>query len=362
MTSYPPVALDHLLRMTDDTGIIQHALFAVPDPVHGYSVDDQARALMVAVAHARVDGDARSPRCAFTYLSFLRLAANQDGSFHNFLSFDRRWLDDRGSDDSQGRVWWALAQSARYGREPGFAAAAAKLFETSIAAAYRLQSPRAWANTIFGLYHRQQTSALAGQLALLHDLAGRLVSRYEAVSVPEWQWFEPRLTYCNGSLPAALLLAHEVTGESRYRAIGLEALDWLFTVLFAGNGDLSLVGQDGWYPREGTRAVFDQQCVDAQGTVEASLIAFRLTGEPRWREHALAAFDWFHGRNLHGLSLLDPQTGGCYDGLSRSGLNLNMGAESIVCYLLAYLDLVEAGILMLDGTLCGHAEVDEGSS
>ena len=351
MTSYPPIALDHLLRMTDDTGIIQHALFAVPDPVHGYSVDDQARALTVSVAHARLAGDRRSPRCAFTYLSFLRFAANPDHSFHNFLSFDRRWLDDRGSDDSQGRVWWALAHAARFGREPGFADAAAKLFETSIAAASRLQSPRSWANAVFGLYHRQRTLASAEQLALMHELAGRLVTRYETESGPAWRWFEPRLTYCNGSLPAALLLAHEVAGDDRYRAIGLEALDWLFTVLFAGNGDLNLVGQDGWYPREGARATFDQQCVDAQGTVEASLIAFRLTGEPRWRQGALAAFDWFHGRNVHGLSLLDPLTGGCYDGLTRVGLNLNMGAESIVCYLLAYLDLVEAGILTLDGAL-----------
>ncbi|MGH2411776.1 MAG: glycosyl transferase family 1, partial [Chloroflexota bacterium] len=192
MTSYPPFALDHLLRMTDDTGIIQHALFAVPDPVHGYSVDDQARALMVSVAYARLAGDLRSPRCAFTYLSFLGFSANQDGSFHNFLSFDRRWLDDRGSGDSQGRVWWALAQSARHGRESGFAAAAAKLFENSIAAAYRLQSPRSWANTVFGLYHRLHTVESADQLALLHELAGRLVSRYEEVSGPEWGWFEPQ--------------------------------------------------------------------------------------------------------------------------------------------------------------------------
>ncbi|HEY8283270.1 MAG TPA: glycosyltransferase [Chloroflexota bacterium] len=354
MTSYTPLVLEHLLRMTDDTGIIQHALFAVPDPVHGYSVDDQARALMVAVAYARLAGGLPSPRCAFTYLSFLRFAANQDGSFHNFLSFDRHWLDERGSDDSQGRVWWALAHAARHGREPGLAAAAAKLFETSIVAASRLQAPRAWANTLFGLYHRLKAGEDA-ELLLLHDLAGRLVSRFEAVSDPAWRWFEPQLTYCNGSLPAALLLAYEVTGTSRYRDVGLEALSWLFSVLFDGDGNLSLVGQDGWYPRGGTRAVFDQQCVDAQGTVEASLVAFRLTGEPRWRECALAAFDWFHGRNIHGLSLLDPLTGGCYDGITRTGLNRNMGAESIVCYLLAYLDLVEAGILTLDGAMRGQA-------
>ncbi len=122
-------------------------------------------------------------------------------------------------------------------------------------------------------------------------------------------------------------------------------------VLFSENGDLQIVGQDGWYPRGGKRADFDQQCVDAQGTVEASLIALRLTGDSVWRRRALAAFDWFQGRNVHSLTLVDPVTGGCYDGLTRTGLNLNMGAESIVCYLLAYLDLVEAGILTMNGAI-----------
>ncbi|HVA92576.1 MAG TPA: hypothetical protein VNL71_22370 [Chloroflexota bacterium] len=351
MPAYPPLSLDHLQRMTDDTGIIQHAFFAVPDPVHGYSVDDQARALMATVSHARLTGQARSPRSSFTYLSFLRLAANPDGSFHNFLSFDRRWLDDRGSDDSQGRVWWALAHAARYGVESGLSTAAAKLFDTTISAADRLGSPRSWANTIFGLYHRQKTAEYPSHAALLHELAGRLVALYESASDSDWLWFEPYLTYCNGSLPAALLLAYEITANPRYLSVGLGALDWLMGVLFSESGDLQIVGQDGWYPRGGTRAVFDQQCVDAQGTVEASLIAFRLTGEPRWRGHALAAFDWFHGRNVHGLALVDPATGGCYDGLTRTGLNLNMGAESIVCYLLAYLDLVEAGILTIEGAI-----------
>ncbi len=150
-------------------------------------------------------------------------------------------------------------------------------------------------------------------------------------------------------MPAALLLAHELTGEARYLEVGLSSLEWLMSVLFNAAGELRLVGQNGWYPRGGEKAAFDEQCVDAQGTVEAALIALRVTGDPIWRERALAAFDWFHGLNALGSSLLDTTTWGCYDAITPRGLNENMGAESIVCYLLAYLDLIESGLLTLDG-------------
>jgi hypothetical protein len=345
----PPLRLDHLDRLTDCTGIIQHAYHAVPDPHFGYSIDDQARALIVVLNHTRLAGLPRSPRAAFTYLSYLRHALNPDGTFHNFLSYDRRWRDERGSNDAQGRALWSLAYAARYAREQAVAQAALDLFDHGLRQAQALEAPRAWAFTLVALYHRLQIQPDAALLDLVHDLAERLVTCYEAAATDSWQWFEVSLTYCNGKLPLALLLAQELTGETRYRAIALESLQWLTTVLFDGDGTLRLVGQNGWYHRGSVKARFDEQCVDAQGTVEVALAAYRLTGDPTWRDRALAAFAWFHGRNVHGLPLIDPQTWGCYDGLTAGGVNANMGAESILCYLLAYLDLVDAGLLTLEG-------------
>lgn len=347
---YSPFRLDHLRRMTDDTGMIQHALHGVPDPCHGYSVDDQARALMVTVAHAH---HARQPlaREAYTYLSYLRYAATEDGGFHNFLAYDRRWLDTRGSDDAHGRVLWALAHAARFAPDEGLAAAAMFLFAQARPGIARLSFPRSWAFALFALYHYWQSAHDPTVLDQARSLADRLLALYTAESSPGWQWFEPSVRYCNGSLPASLILASEITGVQRYRDVGLEVITWLFGVLFNAGGDLRLIGQNGWYPRGGVKARFDEQCVDAQGTVEAALIALRVTGAPHWRTYALAAFEWFHGRNSIGEPLLDHTIWGCYDGITPQGLNRNMGAESIVCYLLAFLDLVESGLLGLEGSV-----------
>lgn len=337
--------------MTDHTGIMQHAFYAVPDRNHGYSVDDQARALIACLAYANSTREPHAPAAAYTYLSYLHHAMNQDGSFHNFLSFDRRWTDDRGSHDAQGRVLWALGYATRFGLDEGIISAARKLFDHALPFTQTLQSPRSWSFALFGLYHWLRVAEDRRVLALVHDLAQCLLMRQEAATTDDWRWFEPYLTYCNAKLPAALLLAFEVTGEPRYRAAGLEALAWLMTVIFNDQGQLRLVGQNGWYPRGGRKAAFDEQCVDAQGTVEASLIAYRISGETAWRNRALAAFAWFTGDNVHNVSLIDTATWGCADGITATGLNRNMGAESIVCYLLAYLDLVDAGLIGLDGRL-----------
>jgi len=335
--------------MTDSTGIMQHAYYAVPDRNHGYSVDDQARALIACLAHARFTGRQHAPAAAYTYMAFLRHAMNPDGSFHNFLSFDLRWLDDRGSEDAQGRVLWALGYAFRFGLDDGLIAAASEMFESALPFTRTLRSPRSWSFALFGMYHRLRAAEDGLTLALVHDLAQCLLMQLEAATTADWRWFEPSLTYCNAKLPAALLLAYELTGEPRYRAGGLEALNWLMTVVFNDRGQLRLVGQNGWYPRGGRKAPFDEQCVDAQGTVEASLIAYRITREEVWRDRAYAAFAWFTGDNVHNVSLIDPVTWGCADGITATGLNRNMGAESIVCYLLSYLDLVAAGLLELGG-------------
>jgi hypothetical protein len=302
---YPPVRLDHLHRMTDSTGIIQHGYHAVPDPTFGYSIDDQARALIVILGHARLAGLAQTPRAAFTYLSYLRYAAQPDGTFHNFLSYDRRWLDEYGSDDAQGRALWSLAYTARFGGEQGLARAAAALFQHGLRQVHALTSPRAWAFALVALYHRLHVQPDGELMTLVHTLAGRIVTCFDGTADAQWRWFEDRLTYCNGKLPLALLLAYEISGEARYRAVALDSLGWLTSVLFDAHETLKLVGQNGWYQRGGVKAPFDEQCVDAQGTVEVMLTAYRLTGDAAWRHRALSAFAWFLGRNVHGLALID---------------------------------------------------------
>jgi hypothetical protein len=344
-----PFRADHLYRMTDHIGIVQHAFYAVPDRKHGYSVDDQARALIACLAQAGCLGQSHAPVAAYTYLSYLHHAMNPDGSFHNFLSFDGRWLDDRGSEDAQGRVLWALGYAVRFGLDDGLIAAAGELFDQALPFTRTLRSLRSCSFALFGLYHRLRVAADDAMLNMAHDLARCLVVNLEATTTADWPWFEPYLTYCNAKLPAALLLASELTGEPRYRAAGLESLAWLMTVVFTDEGQLRLVGQDGWYPRGGRKAPFDEQCVDAQGTIEAALLAYRITHEPAWRDRAIAAFAWFTGENVRKASLIDSGNWGCYDGITATGLNRNMGAESIICYLLSYLDLVDAGLLGLDG-------------
>ena len=348
---YHPFHLDHIERLTDDTGIMQHATFSVPDPRHGYSIDDQARALMVVLAHTNAARSAYAPKAAYTYTAYLQYAATQSGWFHNFLSFGRAWLDERGSDDCYGRAMWALGYAQRFGVERGLTGAAAELFSAQARQLESLTWPRSQAFALFGLYHRLQVESSAYLLGTVHVLANQLADRFDAASSPDWLWFEDTLTYCNAKLPAALLLAFELTGNARYLKIGTTALRWLSGVVFEADGELRLVGQDGWYPRGGAKAAIDEQCVDAQGIVEAAIIAERVTGDSQWRQRAVAACDWFLGRNVHRVSLVDPETWGCYDGITRTHVNNNMGAESTLCYLLAYLALVEVGALTLEGAV-----------
>ncbi len=351
LPTFPPLRLDYLERLTDDTGIVQHAVHAVPDRRHGYSIDDQARALIAVLAYARLSGATGAPPTAYVYAAYLRHAAIASGWFHNFLSYARVWVDERGSEDCYGRAMWALGYTQHSGLADGLVGAAAELFTLQSSPLESLQFPRSQAFALFGLYYRLRSAPDDHLLSSALLLADRLAEQFETHATEDWLWFEDRLTYCNATLPAALLLAYELSKDRRYLSIGVEALRWLRGVLFDDSGELRLVGQDGWYRRGGAKAAFDEQCVDAQGMVEAALIAERVTGDERWRTDALAAFSWFLGANVHRTTMIDPATWGCYDGLTRSGLNQNMGAESIVCYALAYLSLVEAGVLALDGSV-----------
>jgi hypothetical protein len=347
-------SLAHLRRMTDGTGMLQHAIFSVPNYTEGYDTDDNARALIAAIylesspapdSSANSDTSSTSdttdmPDLAARYLAFLWYAFNQStGRFRNFMSYDRRWLDEAGSDDSHARALWAVGTVLGRSERPGPRGVAAKLFEGGLAAARGFDHPRSWAFTLLGLdqYLRRCPDHQPAQ-HLRADLAARLLRGLEATRDANWLWFEDILTYDNATLARALLLAGHAMRRPEMVEAALSALDWLVRVQRPDDGYFVPIGSNGFYPRHGARARFDQQPIEAYATVAACLEAYRITGQQRWQAEASSAFAWFLGANDRQSPMYDPQSGGCYDGLEADRINQNQGAESTLAYLLSALD------------------------
>lgn len=334
----PAVRYDHLLAMSDSVGMLQHAHYVVGDRNHGYCTDDNARALIVAL-QAPEQAPGRVRRMAARYLSFLHHALHPDtGRFRNFMSYDRRWLEDEGSEDSHGRALAALGKAVQLAPSEGLRASALHVFERALPAAIELPSLRACAFTVYGVdayLSRYHGDTRAGQA--LAQLAQRLFERFSlshAEDADGWMWPEDRLTYANAALPHALLLAGNRLEREEMTTRGLAVLNWLLEVQ-EDHGVFAPVGSEGWLERGGQRAPFDQQPIEAQVTVEACLEAWRVTGQRSWVASARHVFDWFLGKNVLGQPLADVATGGCRDGLKAGRQNPNQGAESTLAWLLA---------------------------
>lgn len=348
----PAPRLEHLRRMTDDTGLIQHAIGPVPNRKLGYTTDDNARALLVALL-AWQQGDQGARILADTYLAFLAYAQEPDGSFHNLFAYDRRPLEEEPSEDCQGRALWALAAAARaWGGTPA-GTVAIRLFDQGLDAFARPAYPRGQAQLILAgatlLDPEGGPSLTDAPLTLPENLLQRvrsalilaatdLVLRYRHESGQGWYWFEPVMTYDCALLPAALFWAYRVTGSGEYLQVARESLEF-FAGATVRNGTFWPVGNRGWYPRGGQPAEFDQQPLEAAALAVAAVAAQRATGQKGWRELGLIADHWFLGRNALGVPLYDPRTGGCRDGLSPDGVNENQGAESTLAFLLSRLIL-----------------------
>jgi glycosyltransferase involved in cell wall biosynthesis len=342
----PPLNLCHMLRLTDGTGMIQHACHTVPRYGEGYATDDNARALIVAVGleelGERLANGMRD--WAARYLAFLVHAFEPiSGRFRNFLSYDRRWLEDVGSEDSHGRSLWALGTVIGRSLQPGLCGAAGHVFEPALAPLPDLRSPRAWAFALLGIeeYLKRYVGDRRVQ-SLREMLAERLFALHRATAAPDWPWFEERLTYNNATLPHALLIAGQSLRRDDMQQAALDALHWLMAQQRVERGHFVPVGSNGFWVRSGERARFDQQPVEAQAAVSASLTAQEITGDERWGARAQTAFDWFIGRNDLRLSLYDAATGGCRDGLHPDRCNQNQGAESTLSFLLALLEIRHA--------------------
>jgi len=334
----PELRLDHLKRMSDSTGIYQHAIYSLPDFHHGYCTDDNARALIITVLLEELELEGPElHRLAETYASFIQYAFDPVSKrFRNFMGFDRRWMETMGSEDSQGRALWALGTCAGRSKHRHLQEWAARMFERALPSVLDLKSPRTWAYTLLGIYEyfrRLTGDRVAAQARDL--LTQKLIDLFERTATDDWPWFEASLSYANALLPHVLILSGRWADNQRAFDIGLRSLRWLVSVQKAPQGHFRPIGSEGFYVRGEKRADFDQQPIEAHSTISACLEAYRSTDDATWHEDARVAFEWFLGRNDLGLSLYDSKTGGCCDGLHVDRMNQNQGAESTLAYLIA---------------------------
>jgi len=342
MLTYRRPALDHLLVMTDDVGILQHATFDVPNRACGYCTDDAGRALIVACdAAGRAETEADGARLVATYLAYLHDAQLPDGWFHNFMGYDRRWQDGEGSPDAVGRAIWGLGYAERHAPRESWRAVAGRLRRAALDAVRRMTYVRSRAYAALGLVHAlaaRPSDELAVRAVLDESLAA-IADAFDAHAGPGWQWCEDLMTYDNARLCEALLRGGSALGSERYVRTGLAMLAFYTSVTIendtTGSGQATFVpvGNDGWYPRSGVKSRNGQQPLEAAAMVDAAFAALDVTGDERWRSVAETAHDWYAGRNTEHVTVATAT--GCCDGIDRTGVNANMGAESTICYLMS---------------------------
>jgi hypothetical protein len=337
----PEVQLDHLRLMCDDTGLFQHAILTVPDRAHGYCVDDNARALLVASALNASGEQPMSEELAGRFAAFVQHAWNPDAQrFRNFMGFDRRWTEEVGSEDSHGRALWSLGECARGDPSASRRKWAASLFLAALPAVRTFTSPRSWAFTLLGLCSYGEAFDLdAASRECRHQLAEQLMTILSSVETREWVWFERGLSYDNARLCQALIVTGMATGVPSYVAAGLRSLRWLMDLQTTATDLFRPVGSQGFDDVLSPPRAFDQQPLEAAATVSACCAAWRADSDVAWRADALRAFAWFLGSNDLSTPLVDVETGSCCDGLHPDRSNANRGGESVVSYLLALAEI-----------------------
>lgn len=335
---YPQANLAHLMRMTDDTGLLQHAEFDVPRYEDGYCLDDNARALLLMVM-LQGQGYPGSRELTGRYLAFVRAAFNHNtGWFRNFMSYGRAWTEEAGSEDSHGRALWALGTVVGRSQYSRSRQLATNLFDKAISAVKEFFDLRGVAYALLGLDEYLISQPNGELMDTQAVLATKLFQQYEKTATPEWPWFEETATYCNARLSQALICSGEAIKDSKMLQAGLKSLEWLCGIQKAGpeyGYVFSPIGSKGWYERGDVMPTYDQQPVEACAMVSACLTAYCATGEKMWLGEARHTFEWFLGKNLLAQPLYDRETGGCCDGLMVDSLNHNMGAESTLSFQMA---------------------------
>lgn len=338
----PPFQLDHVQRLTDDTGIIQHAKYGIPNLKEGYCLDDNARALLMVLMAYKRNKHPLALRLSPTYLSYINYMQNETGVFRNFMSFNRSFLDEIGSEDAFGRAIWSLGYLLGNAPNDAYYQTGREIFFDAVPNFSELKSVRGIANTIVGVCHYLKSNPSdEGMIEVLRDLSDKLVMAFERHQEPDWAWFESMLAYDNGFLPLALLHAAEFIKDEKVTRIAFQSMDFLADITLQ-NGYLSIVGNEEWYKQNGAQSTFAQQPLDALAMVLMYHQAFRLTKNQAYISKLYTCFMWFLGENDLRISLYDFETKGCCDGLESYGVNRNQGAESTLAYLISHLSVLEA--------------------
>ena len=338
----PPFSLTHIDRLTDSTGIFQHAKFGIPNLKEGYCLDDNARALLMTLMANSIKKDSLALELSYTYISYVLYMQNKDGTFRNFLSFNRNFLDEAGSEDAFGRTIWALGYLLGNSPNDAYYQTGSSLFFNASPNFEKLQSVRGIANTIIGIcYYLRSNPSDDSMTERLRNLAYKLVKHYEKNSSTGWKWFELSLTYDNGILPLALIHSAEILNDDKIAGIAMESMSFLTDVTFR-DGYISIVGNEKWYKKDGECSMFGQQPIDAMAMVLMFYQAFHLTKDKKYLNKLFTSFMWFLGENDLRISLFDFTTKGCCDGLENYGINRNEGAESSLAYLISHLTVLQA--------------------
>jgi len=335
----PGINLDHLRVLTDYTGILQHARYNVPDRNHGYCTDDNARALLLSVMlQNEVQDVDEMNRLTSTYLSFIDYAYNPEkGRFRNFMNYERRWLDEEGSDDCTGRVLWALGFTSAYTNVSSFYHHSGHLLKNAMESAETLSHPRALSYATLGLTHHARVHGEAGMIKKVGHFTRKLYALFDETNDKEWLWFDEKVSYANSRIPHAMIDAGMLLKDQSLIQRGLKILNWLIEKQFC-NGHFSPIGNNGWLT-PGGKASYDQQPLEANGMIDACLQAEECVRDGSYAAYALKAFYWFTGENDRAQPLYDFATGGCRDGLHPEGVNLNEGAESTLSWLMSLMSI-----------------------
>ncbi|UZR99955.1 glycosyltransferase family 4 protein [Chondrinema litorale] len=338
----PPFSLAHIKRLTDDTGIIQHAKFGIPNLKEGYCLDDNARALLMVLMAYKQQKNTTALELMPIYLSYIHYMQNKDGSFKNFLSFNRNFLDEVGSEDSFGRTIWALGYLLGNAPNDAYYQTGKLVFFDAAPNFEKLQSIRSIANTMIGIsYYLKANPSDDEMTERLRNLAGKLVKHYEQNYSPDWKWFESLLAYDNGILPLALLHSAQILNDSKLTLIAIETMNFL-TEHTLKDDYLSIIGNKEWYIKDGERSMFAQQPIDALAMVLMYHQAYLFTNNKEYLNKLFTSFMWFLGENDLRMSLYDFETKGCCDGFEDYGVNRNQGAESSLAYLISHLTVLQA--------------------
>ncbi|RRN78126.1 glycosyltransferase [Pseudoxanthomonas sp. SGD-10] len=337
----PSFSLDYVKRLTDDTGIVQHARYGIPNLKEGYCMDDNARALIMALMAYEQFKSKEALDLLPIYLSFIQYMQCDNGDFRNFLSFKREYLDEKGTDDSFGRTFWALGYMICCSPNNSYKEFARELFFNSIPHLDRLEHLRGYANSIIGLAHYLKYYPDDNLERKLEELSDKLVVAYQKNKSENWHWFEEQMTYDNAILPMALLKAYGITEKYIYKEIGMESLAFLDSETL-DKGYYNPIGNDGWFYKGRDKAVFDQQAIETMAAVMAYLEAYNVTNEGKYIKKMYQTYLWFLGENTLRLPLYDHETKGCCDGLTKVGLNRNQGAESTLAYFISHLTVLKA--------------------